>query len=467
MHEPDQHFPLSACLWDDDAQPPASHKSHDPGVLDGLDCDILIVGAGFTGLWTAFYLSKSDPTLDVVVIDSHRAGFGASGRNGGWCSPLLPMSLEKLARTHGRDTAIAARRVMVDTVDEVGRQVSILGIDCGFTLGGSLELLRNRPQVVRAEEHVRSLRTLSVPDSELRIIVGAELDSHIRAQGATSAVLETRSAVLHPGRLARGLADVVRTRGCRLVEGVTALRIEPGHVITDHGIIRAAHIIRATEAFTPQLRGERRSLLPLYSLMIATEPLDTDTWSQIGLTQRSSFTDGRRVLVYGQRTTDDRIAFGGRGAPYHFGSRTRPNFDTDQRVARHLVEALHDIFPQTTNARITHHWGGPLAAPRDWNCSVRFDPRTGLGSAGGYVGDGVATANLAGRTLADLVLGKTTDIVRLPWVQHESPKWEPEPVRWIAVNAMARLAALGDAHEARRDKPAHGIDALVRRVSGR
>ncbi|MEN9802438.1 MAG: hypothetical protein RLZ37_1563 [Actinomycetota bacterium] len=458
--------PRHSCLWNDDVPIDSDAVAHEID-LGGLKCDVLIVGAGFTGLWTAFYLLLADPHLDVTIVEAQRIGFGASGRNGGWCSPLLPMSLDKIARLHGRDTAVAARRAMVNTVDEVARQVEERNLDCGFAKGGSLDLVRNRPQMMRAEDHVRSMRELGVPESEIRIIGGHELHSRISARAVTAAVLETESAVLNPGRLARGLAEVVRSLGCRILEGVSALRIESGRVVTDRGDLHAPRIIRATEAFTPTLSGEKRAVVPLYSLMIATEPLSDDLWDDIGLEDRPSFTDGRRILVYGQRTADGRIAFGGRGAPYHFGSRIRPEFDTDARVARHLVDALHDLLPQTLGANVTHHWGGPLAAPRDWSCSIRFDPRSGLGSAGGYVGDGVATANLSGRTLADLVLERASDLTVLPWVNHRSPRWEPEPIRWFAVNGMARLAALADNRESSHGRTARRIDSLVRRVSGR
>lgn len=460
------------CLWNDDIEvsgnlEDAIRPREQMLDVDGLACDVLIVGAGFTGMWTAFYLLDADPSLDVVIVEARSAGFGASGRNGGWCSPLLPMSLEKIARDHGIDTAASVRRTMVDTVEEVGRRTSQSQIECGFTKGGSIELVRNRPQAIRAEEHIRAMRGLGISESDVRLVSGAELRTIVRARGATAAIVDTQSAVLNPGRLARGLARTVRSRGARIVEGVTALRIDPQRVVTDRGEMRAPMIIRATEAFTAHLDGERRTVVPLYSLMIATEPLDPTVWSEIGLESRPSFSDGRRILVYGQRTQDDRIAFGGRGAPYHFGSRLRPAFDTNRRVARHLVHALHDLLPQTAGARITHHWGGPLAAPRDWSFSVRFDPRTGLGSAGGYVGDGVATSNLAGRTLASLLLGRDTELIHMPWVQHGSPKWEPEPLRWFAVNGMARLAARADRIENIRGRTARRIDGLVRRVSGR
>lgn len=464
-----EHIP-AGCLWDGDGAPTPDAVGRleiSPSEIDGLTCDVAIVGAGFTGLWTAFYLLTSEPTLDVVILESHRAGFGASGRNGGWCSPLLPMSLAKIARNHGSGVAVASRRAMVATVDEVASRVAELKIDCDFAKGGSIELLRNQPQRARAQQHLEEMRQIGIPESELRIVSGADLETLIRAHGATAAILETESAVLHPGHLARGLTNAVRERGCRIFEGVTALRIEPGRVVSDRGEIRAPRVIRATEAFTPMLRGQRRTVAPLYSLMIATEPLEDAVWSEIGLESRPSFTDGRRMLIYGQRTADARIAFGGRGAPYHFGSRIRPDFDTDANVAAELVRSLHELLPQTAQARITHHWGGPLAASRDWSLSMRFDPRTGLGSAGGYVGDGVATSNLAGRTLSDLVLGRDSDISRLPWVQHTSPSWEPEPIRWFAVNGMARLAALADRREDRSGRSARSIDSLVRRVSGR
>lgn len=457
-----------SCLWEDDGRVDvASTRRAVNFDLDGLDCDVIVIGAGFTGLWTAFYLSRADPNLDIAVLEARTVGFGASGRNGGWCSPLLPMSLAKISREHGRDSAMSSRRAMVETVHEVGSRIEELGLECGYAKGGSIELLRNPSQRDRAMQHVRTMRALSIPESEIRIVSGKDLDHLVRTRDAQEALFDTESAVLHPGRLTRSLAEVVRSQGCRIYEGVTALRVEPGRITTDKGCLRASTIIRATEAFTTELEGEHRSVIPLYSLMIATEPLGADIWSQIGLESRPSFTDGRRILVYGQRTADDRIAFGGRGAPYHFGSRIRPEFDTNERVARHLVEALNDILPQTKHARITHHWGGPLAAPRDWNSTVRYDPRTGMGSAGGYVGDGVATSNLAARILVDLVLGRASRLTNLPWVHHSSPKWEPEPIRWFAVNGMARLAALADRHENRSGRSARTIDALVRRVSGK
>lgn len=467
-----ESFETYSCLWDADigSKPFRSDMPStcrvDPNQVEGTVCDVAIVGGGLTGLWTAFYLHELDPSLDIVLIEARVPGFGASGRNGGWCSPILPMSLPAIERASGRGAAIAARRAMVETVDEVERQVTRCGFDCDFVKGGSVELVRNPAQERRALDHLAVLRSFGIPEEEIRLVRGRELSDIVRAEGTKSAILETQSAALHPGRLSRRLAHRVRTSGVRLFEGVAALRIEPGRVLTDHGAVAAPISIRATEAFTADLPGHRRTLLPLYSLMIATEPLSLDEWSEIGLENRTTFTDGRRMLVYGQRTADGRFAFGGRGAPYHFGSRLKPSFDIDADVARHLERELHRLFPSSRRAAVTHHWGGPLGVPRDWTCSVTFDPTTGLGSAGGYVGDGVAMSNLAGRTLADLILRRRTDIVTLPWVGHRSPQWELEPTRWIAVNALTLLAGMTDRIENRSGREARILGSIIRRFSG-
>ncbi len=210
------------------------------------------------------------------------------------------------------------------------------------------------------------------------------------------------------------------------------------------------------------LPGEHRSLAPLYSLMLATEPLDEATWEQIGLRGRPTFADDRHMVIYGQRTSDGRLAFGGRGAPYHFGSRVSPAFDRDGGVHEAIRAALVDLFPVLGNAAITHRWGGPLGVPRDWVSSVGLDRATGLAWAGGYVGDGVATTNLAGRTLTDLILGRDSDLTRLPWVGHRSPPWEPEPLRWLGINAGLAITAAADRAEARSGRPSRLGRALGR-----
>jgi len=223
-------------------------------------------------------------------------------------------------------------------------------------------------------------------------------------------------------------------------------------------------IVLATEGYTVGAPGHRRDVLPMYSLMIATEPLPEDVWDQIGWSRRETFNDGRHLIIYASRTHDGRIALGGRGAPYHFGSAIADRFEQEPEVFEALHKILLELFPAAAEARITHCWGGPIGIPRDWYTGVTFDPGSGLGWAGGYVGDGVATTNLAGRTLADLILDRDTDIIRLPWVQHRSRHWEPEPFRWLAANFATRMMAAADEEERRTGRPSSKADLIMKLI---
>lgn len=414
--------------------------------------DVVIVGGGFTGLWTAHYLLEAQPSLDVLVLEAEHVGFGASGRNGGWVSALWPVSPDALARRHGRASTVAMMHALQDTVVEVGRAAGSAGIDCGFHRGGMVALARSAAQVTRARAEVAHAESWGLGTQWLD---GAQARERLAASTVQGATFTPHCARVHPRRLVDGLADAVRRQGAQILERVRVAAIEPGLVrLEDGGAVRARHVIRATEAWTARLPGLRRVVAPVYSLMVATEPLTEEQWSRVGLADREVFTDHRHVVIYGQRTVDGRLAFGGRGAPYHFGSRIRREFDHDATVFADLRATLTDLLPQLGDVRFTHEWGGPLAISRDWHPSVGHDPATGLGWAGGFVGDGVAATNLAGRTLADLVTGRHTALTQLPWVGHRSRPWEPEPARWLGVNAGLRLAHAADREEARTGHPA-------------
>jgi glycine/D-amino acid oxidase-like deaminating enzyme len=201
------------------------------------------------------------------------------------------------------------------------------------------------------------------------------------------------------------------------------------------------------------LEGQTRKLVPIYSLMMATEPLSADVWDQIGLAQRETFGDFRNLIIYGQRTADNRFAFGGRGAPYHFGSSIKDEYDQHSKVHPSLLGVLAELFPVVANAKVTHTWGGPLGVARDWMASAGLDRKTGIAWAGGYVGDGVGTTNLSGRTLADLITNQETNLTKLPWVNHKSPNWEVEPLRWIGANAGLQIMTRADHAEDKTGKP--------------
>jgi glycine/D-amino acid oxidase-like deaminating enzyme len=420
-----------------------------PGLPGDRDADVAIVGAGFTGLWTALYLARAEPSLRIVVVEAETAGFGASGRNGGWASALFPSSHASVAKRSSREGALAQHQAMRDSVDEVLRAAESEGIDAHAAKGGTISLARTQAQWARARAEVEDARSWGLGEDALRLLDAEEATDVLAATRVRGATYTPDCAAIHPARLVRGLADAVVRRGVTVYERTPATTIAPGRVITRSGIVRAEHVIRATEGYTRSLEGLRRRVIPVYSLIIATEPLPTEMWDQIGLRRRETFTDHRPLIIYGQRTADDRFVFGGRGAPYHFGSRIRSSYDRVPRVFEALRAALVDLFPMVGDVAVTHRWGGALGITRDWTASVGVDRGSGIGWAGGYVGDGVTTTNLAGRTLADLVLRRDTELTRLPWVGHESRSWEPEPLRWLGVNAGLRAMTWADREEAR------------------
>jgi glycine/D-amino acid oxidase-like deaminating enzyme len=224
-------------------------------------------------------------------------------------------------------------------------------------------------------------------------------------------------------------------------------------------------VVRATEAYTPAFAAYRRDVAPLYSLVVATAPMPAALRESLGLTGRTACNDMRNLRIYAHPTTDGRLVFGGRGAPYHFGSKVDPKFDRDSKIHAKIVATMHDMFPQLRSVPSTHRWGGALGVPRECFPSVGYDGANKLAWAGPYVGDGVAASNLAGRILRNLVLGRHDDLNSLPVVNHRSKKREVEPFRWLGVNAGLQAAATADLEEAFTKKPSE-ISALLENLTG-
>jgi glycine/D-amino acid oxidase-like deaminating enzyme len=286
------------------------------GLPGDRDVDVAIVGAGYTGLWTAYYLAAADPTLRIAVVEREIAGYGASGRNGGWCSALFPKSSTALARRYGRDAAVAMHRAMVSTVDEVGRVAEVEGIDCGYAKGGTVALARTPVQFQRARAEVSEATALGLDG--LVLLSAAEARARCAATGVVGGSYTPHCAAIHPAALVRGLARAVERRGVTIYERTPVLSVRRGAAVTPAGVLRAEVVVRATEGYTAGLPGHRRTLAPVYSLMVATAPLPPSFWDAVGLAERETFTDYRHLIIYGQRTVDGRLCFGGRGAPYHF-----------------------------------------------------------------------------------------------------------------------------------------------------
>ena len=442
-----------------------------PSLRRHLDVDVAIVGGGFTGLWTARELKRRDPRLRVCVLEKSVCGFGASGRNGGWASAYYPLADETVVERHGAEAFNAQRHLLYNAVARLGACAREDGIDARFTQGGTLTFARTDVQAARLRASVDTSRACGVGPRDLEWIKGDALGAHGLLSGALGAKYSPHCARIDPARLVRGLSDVVERLGVEIYEETAVTRVVPGRrgrqpeVVTVGASVHAQFVVRATEAYTATLPGERRAVAPLYSLMVATEPLGDGFWDEVGFKNCETFTDDRHLIIYGQRTHDGRIAFGGRGSPYHFGSTVEERFDSNPKVFAMLEATLRELFPDLDGA-ITHRWGGPIALPRDGSPSVRVDFETGLASAGGYTGDGVVLSHVAATAMADLLTQPDleTEFTRLPFVHHRSRRWEYEPFRWIGVNVGLGLASWADRVEERRgvrSRASHLLDRLL------
>lgn len=436
--------------------------------------DVCVVGAGYTGLWTAYYLKRARPGLRIVVLEREFAGFGASGRNGGWVLGEIAGSRERYAARHGRPAAIALQHAMFRAVDEVVRVAGAEDVDAGLVKGGVLHVARNAAQRARLAALVEEAREWGWSDEDLVPLPAAERDERLRVEGATGAAWSPHAARVQPAALVRGLAAAVRRLGVQIYERTPVVRIDPRRpdgaaaAVTPFGTVAAEYVLRATEGFTAALPGHRRDWLPMNSSMIVTTPLPARAWKEIGWERRELLGDMAHYYMYAQRTADDRIAFGGRGRPYRYGSRVDDGGRTEPSTVDALWTMLAGMLPAVADeGAVEHAWSGVLGVPRDWCATVVLDRATGLGHAGGYTGHGVATANLAGRTLRDLVLGRDTDLTALPWVDRRVRRWEPEPLRWLGVHAMYALYRAADARESSAPSArTSGLARLADRITG-
>ncbi|MGW3120705.1 NAD(P)/FAD-dependent oxidoreductase [Streptomyces sp. NPDC001107] len=432
--------------------------------------DVVIVGGGYTGLWTAYYLKKAAPFLRITVLEQKFCGYGASGRNGGWLYNGIA-GRDRYAKLHGHEAAVRLQKAMNETVDEVVRAAEAEGIDADIHKGGVLEVATTPAQLARLKAFHEL--ELSYGEKDRELYGAGETAERIRVADAVGSTWTPHGARLHPVKLVKGLAAAVEALGVTIHELTPVAEIRPKHAVTPYGTVRAPYVLRCTEGFTASLKGQRRTWLPMNSSMIATEPLTAEQWESVGWDGLETLGDMAHAYMYAQRTADGRIALGGRGVPYRFGSKT----DNDGRTQAETVEALREIlvrfFPSLAGVGIERAWSGVLGVPRDWCATVTLDRSTGLGWAGGYVGSGVATTNLAARTLRDLVQfdsgqGGRTELTDLPWVGHKVRKWEPEPLRWLGVQGMYATYRAAD----RRERATYSAESsklaqFADRVAGR
>lgn len=433
-----------------------------------IDVDVCIVGAGFTGLWTAYYLKQAQPSLSIAVIEKEFAGFGASGRNGGWCSGTFGWNRERYLSTGSRGEVIEFERQLRGTVEEVIRVCEAEGIDADIRRTNCLTFACSPAQMQRLRDEHEADMAWQVPPERSQLIGAAEAAERIRIKDVQGALVVGGVARVQPAKLVRGLAAAVERLGVRIYEQTTVTGIAKGRVTTNRGTVTAHRIVRATEGFTHGIPGNEREWLPMNSAIVVTEPVPDALWDEIGWSGYELFGDASHAYCYAQRTRENRIAMGGRGVPYRFGSKTDVNGQTQAETVEKLKGILYRLLPQTRGLRLDHAWCGVLGVPRDWCTTAGLDRETGIGWAGGYVGLGVSTSNFSGQTLADLVLDQRTERTDLPWVDRKPRKWEIEPFRWLGVHAMYQLYHMADRREAASGGRATScLATLANRLTGR
>ncbi|HXD64818.1 MAG TPA: FAD-dependent oxidoreductase [Solirubrobacteraceae bacterium] len=437
-----------------------------PALAGDRDADVCIIGGGFTGLWTAYELKRADPSLVVVVLEGRQVGFGASGRNGGWVLGKVSGTVDAWRARGGPDAPRAMVRAIQQTVEEIGAVVALEDIECDWKHAGTVTVAQSDTQLARLRAVVDAERRELGEDLAWQLLDADAIAGRIKVDGARGALFTPHCARVQPARLVDGLAAAAERAGVTIYESSPVKALEPGLAVTKGGDVRARYLLRATEGYTADMPGEHRALLPMNSSMIVTEPLPEAEWARIGWAGAETMLDGSHLYTYSQRTADGRIAIGGRGVPYRFGSRTDREGPVPRRTIQELRARLISLFPSLAGVRVTRAWHGILGVSRDWCPTVGLDPVTGLGYAGGYAGEGVAASNLAGRTLRDLVLGRDTDLTRLPWVGNRPRNWEPEPLRFAGARGIYSLYRVADRQERIRDHESR-IAGIANKIAGR
>lgn len=433
-------------FWMSSIQPNSSSQlSPRPRLSQSQDVDVAIIGAGYSGLWIAYYLKQQAPNLNIAILEAKTVGFGASGRNGGWLMGSVEGEDRLLSGLDSKRKQ-QAHNYIYGIVEEAKHVFDQEEIDCDFSHGGWLSAAARYPeQLSMAQKTMKALQADGHSEEAFQWLERDELKARLNVHNPYGGIFSPHAARIHPAKLATGLARAVERLGVKIYENtpVTDLNVSDQNsntLTTDFGTVKADIVLPCVEGFSYKLEEHRRYILPIQSLIVATEPLSGTQWQDIGLQNNEVFSDNCRLITYGQRSADNRLIFGSRGS-YQFGGKPKSSFSDSVAVFSDIIKLMREFFPTLANTPITHCWGGTLGMPRSKSPHALFDPHSGVGSIGGYAGEGVGASNLMARTLVDLILNKESELTSMPWAYHSTMKkalrrWEPEPFRWLAYKSI-------------------------------
>ena len=416
--------------------------------------DIAIIGGGFSGLWSAYHLKQIQPSLNIAIFEKNYVGFGASGRNGGWASAEYPTSSSRLIKEHGVQVYQNLRRSLIESIDEIGQIAKSNNWQIEYAKGGSLVFATNNAQLNRISQDL---------DNEHNFLNTVEAKQLLNVNNIKGGLFTPHCAALNPFKLTRALAKYLEDKGVEIFENSKVDQISDKKILVNGFEIDCHISIRATEAFTAG-KWMKNQQIPIYSLMVATEPLTSEQLIQVGNLQRATFQEACHLITYAQITGDNRLAIGGRGVRYKLFSRLSERSEVDNRMHSALERRALRWFPQLEGIKFQYRWGGPVALTRRWQSYLNFDQTSGRAAIGGYVGDGVTLSYLAAKTLAQKI--NNIKIADLPFVDQKIGKWEPEPIRYLAVNAGFKATVAADFEERISNRPSFIsklVDPLINR----
>lgn len=435
-------------FWLDSPEQPAAHEP----LTGRITTDLLVVGGGFQGLWTALKAKERDPDRDVVLLEAGRIGGAASGRNGGFVSSSL---------THGIGNGHARWPAETATVERLGQDnlaglesdLERHGIECEYERTGKLTVATSGHQL---EELAATRRLMVTHGHDVRMLDRGGVAERIQSPtfiGGTFA--PDANALVDPAKLAWGLLAACRRLGVRVYEGTPATglgRVRRGvRAVTPAGVVHAGHAVLATNAYRPLLRRLRWSTVPVYDYALVTEPLDESRRQALGWHGREGVTDAGNQFHYFRLTADDRLLWGGYDAIYHFGSALTSDLDHRPQTFASLARQLVETFPALDGVRFTHAWGGAIDTCTRFFAFYGKAVRGRVAYALGHTGLGVAATRFAAETCLDLIEGRDTERTRLSLVRRRPVPFPPEPLRWVGIELTRWSIARADRSGGRRN----------------
>lgn len=413
----------------------------DPSLAGSEQVDVAIVGGGFTGMATAYWLLKAEPSLKVAILEQEVVGYGASGRNGSFAMTVVGLGLDLLKKMKGRDRAIQAQRYLERAVDLVGELVDTEELDCDYIRPGFLRMATTPAYVKKIRHEIEVAHKLGIEGIEW--LDQDEARARVNSEHYLGAWWEPRMALVNPLKLVREMKRVVTGLGATVYEHspVTSISRGSGFTVgTPGGVLTADKLVLATNAYTHRLPLGGRRQIPAWTYVVATEPLSEDQLGPIGWDGFEGVEDARNLIHYYRRTPDDRLLMG--GGPVGFGFGKDMNRDSNPEAWSHLEQHITDLFPSLAGARIEHRWGGPFSVTTDLTPALGYIGDRDAVYSVGCIGHGVAMTQLNGKTISDLLLERSTELTDHFFVNRRVIPWPPEPLRMgtsLAIRSYLKL----------------------------